>query len=120
MSTRIEDKWPHGYSCWCPTCAPIHKADDIRNTIDVYRKSDCAAGRLVAYIDKLESELAAQEIEPQVLTASAKCPLCRHEGPHPHTPLEQVIYRNGIKAGKAAAAQEEAEARKERLAERWS
>jgi hypothetical protein len=96
-------QWPHGYSCYCPTCAPIHNAVDLRITIDVYRKTDGATGQLVAYIDELESRLAAQEPAPQLLTASAKCPLCGHEGPHPHTPLEQVIYRNGVKAGKASA-----------------
>lgn len=38
---------------------------------------------------------------PVVLDASAKCPLCGIEGPHPHTPLEQTIYRNGVKFGQA-------------------
>lgn len=96
-----DEKWPHGYGCHCPTCEPRHKAADIRNTIDVYRRTDTAGGRLVAYIDELEAKLAAEHSAPAVLTASARCPLCGHEGPHPHTPLEQIIYRNGVKAGQA-------------------
>ena len=30
--------------------------------------------------------------------ASAKCPLCGISGPHEHSSLERVIYRNGQKA----------------------
>jgi hypothetical protein len=89
--------WPHGYSCWCPTCAPIHKADEIRMLIDTCRRSgsDSIERRLVDHIDALEGA-------PTVLTASWKCPLCGFEGSHPHTPLEQTIYRNGVKAGRTA------------------
>ena len=30
---------------------------------------------------------------------SAMCPLCGRVGPHEHTGLEQLAYRNGVKAG---------------------
>lgn len=99
MNTLTEDpKYPHGYSCHCPKCAPIHKARNIRSLIDICRRSgtDSIERKLVDYIDELEGAAT-------VLTASGKCPLCGHEGPHPHTPLEQTIYRNGVKAGRAAS-----------------
>lgn len=102
VQSSNERLWPHGYSCWCATCEPLHKAAVIRNTIDVFRGTDTTGGRLVAYIDELEAKLAPEVAAPVVLTASARCPLCGHEGPHPHTPLEQTIYRNGVKAGKAS------------------
>lgn len=65
--------------------------------IDTCRRvgPDTIERRLAYHIDALEGA-------PTVLTASGKCPLCGHEGPHPHTPLEQTIYRNGIKAGRSA------------------
>ena len=31
--------------------------------------------------------------------ASSVCPLCGVDSPHQHTPLEQVIYTNGVKRG---------------------
>lgn len=50
---------------------------------------------VIAELKDLRQEMGA----PMLLSASARCPLCGQEGPHPHTPLEQAIYRNGLKAG---------------------
>jgi hypothetical protein len=36
------------------------------------------------------------------VSASATCPLCGRRQPHKHSGLEQTIYRNGVKAGRAA------------------
>jgi len=42
------------------------------------------------------------ETLPSVLSnASAQCPLCGQLGVHQHTPQEIVIYRNGVKYGRA-------------------
>lgn len=43
-----------------------------------------------------------KEVKP--LTASSKCPLCGNDYPHQHSPLEQIIYKNGLKAGRLSAA----------------
>jgi DNA-directed RNA polymerase subunit RPC12/RpoP len=37
---------------------------------------------------------------------SSTCPLCGVDTPHNHSPAEQVIYKNGVKAGSIAAPQQ--------------
>lgn len=54
---------------------------------------------LADYIVQLEKQGATPDVIPD---ASARCPLCGREGPHQHTPLEQIIYRNGVKAGRSS------------------
>lgn len=70
-------------------------------TLDIARKQHPSTimGTLACYVDYLESQMSLD----QVLDASARCPLCGSEGPHPHTPLEQAIYRNGLKSGRSLA-----------------
>lgn len=78
----------------------------LRGFLQVYRRRDPMTSNgtteqaFVDHIDKLETRLRELEQPDVVLTASARCPLCGSEGPHPHTALEQVIYRNGVKAGR--------------------
>lgn len=43
---------------------------------------------------------------PAEIHASAVCPLCAHTGMHEHTPLEIVIYRNGVKYGRSLGGEE--------------
>jgi hypothetical protein len=93
----MTEKYPHGFNCRCPTCEPGKKADAIRNIIDVYRGVDCTSATyaLVEYIDELEGR-------SKMLAPSANCPLCGVAGQHKHSALEQTIYRNGFKAGRAS------------------
>ena len=53
----------------------------------------------------LEREHKFEFAEPE---GSSICPLCGVDNPHQHTPLEQVIYTNGIKRGRAALKEHDA------------
>lgn len=82
---------------------------DIRFTIDAYRMigQDNGPRRLVDYIDELEERLRLIDNTPHMAAGSSRCPLCGDDSPHTHTPLEQIIYRNGMKAGRVAASANE-------------
>jgi len=55
----------------------------------------CELSMLINYYIEREYKLACMP------TGSSTCPLCGVDSPHQHTPLEQVIYTNGIKHGLA-------------------
>lgn len=41
-----------------------------------------------------------KDILPSMLQGGFKCPLCRKDSPHEHSPIEIIIYRNGVKYGR--------------------
>jgi hypothetical protein len=73
------------------------KRPDI--TIDVYRdhQSDTGTAMLVRWIDHLESRVA----DPLFVECGSQCPMCGGSEMHVHTPMEQTVYKNGVKAGRS-------------------
>jgi hypothetical protein len=45
----------------------------------------------------------ADHLKSMLLDGTVQCPLCGKTGPHPHSPEEIVIYRNGVKYGRSPA-----------------
>lgn len=45
--------------------------------------------------------MAGRDAYEHHVAATTACPLCGSREPHKHTPTEQVIYRNGFKAGRS-------------------
>jgi hypothetical protein len=45
----------------------------------------------------------ADHLRSMLLDGTVQCPLCGKTGPHPHSPEEIVIYRNGVKYGRSLA-----------------
>lgn len=43
----------------------------------------------------------ADHLRSMLLDGTVQCPLCGKTGPHPHSPEEIVIYRNGVKYGRS-------------------
>ncbi len=64
----------------------------------------CELSMLINYYIKREYKLD----EVAESEGSSICPLCGVDSPHQHTPLEQVIYANGIKRGRAALKEHDA------------
>lgn len=118
-----------GYREFCPQCKaaglPVETAGEdardaaryrwLRNaldneevTADLHEAFQQGSAALDAAIDKRlgvePTSLPSHETladHLRTLSVSTRCPVCGKDGPHEHTPIELIIYRNGVKYGRS-------------------